>query len=333
MKYILFLLSIVVLLLCVNCSGEVTPPLTPNPEYTPEDSACANLPAIGPFEFTFISSDSVPNDKYPCFNPNNPMEFVYYNKYRELYKYNAQTKQNTLIYSWKLSPSYVYIREPIQWGRNDWLLFSMSDNNGINVGIDIYKIKSNGDSLTCLTSAGTNPHSNPLWSPDASLYIYENNHKDIKYICKTATNEVIDSIPNSLAPFHFDSWSETNKICGVSFEKIYVYDFNTKTYQVVHQHAFDITSWNPMWLKDNQTICKISQGNIVAFNTQSHTSKLLRKGCQTIEYINGSYSPLTRKMLWTKIKRKYIGNFKVFYSTHIVIMNEDGSEETEIDLE
>ncbi len=87
---------------------------------------------------SYVIPDSV-HFKYGVFNPNNSDEMAYWggNTKWNFYSYNLVTKQRVKLTD--LIP-----QNPPKWHRNGWIAFNAEDNN-------IYKVKSNGDSLTQLT--------------------------------------------------------------------------------------------------------------------------------------------------------------------------------------
>lgn len=95
---------------------------------------------------------------HPAINPNNPYEFVYFRANPDdlpnngLYVYNMCTKEITFLN---------VIGDNMDWSVKDWIIFKG--------GSQLYKIKSNGDSLTQLTStSGTRAK----WNPDGTKFIY-----------------------------------------------------------------------------------------------------------------------------------------------------------------
>lgn len=126
---------------------------SPNPE-----EECINIKDIiqkhkgYTFDLNYVSAF-----RGQCFNPNNSNEIMYYGysgKYSiedtiTIYKYNLKTHIRSKIVNVKGNPSFP------KWAANDWILFELLDNQ-------FHKVKSNGDSLTKLTSEY--PHFHPKWS-------------------------------------------------------------------------------------------------------------------------------------------------------------------------
>lgn len=103
------------------------------------------------------ASDSNFNEA-PSYNPNNSNKFAFLQqttKGTTLCTYDI--KSNIIL---KLYTGNIFYKP--DWGITDWILFDVNN--------DVYKIKSNGDSLTQITTGGIS--CNPKWNPDASKFIY-----------------------------------------------------------------------------------------------------------------------------------------------------------------
>jgi len=101
--------------------------------------------------------------KTPCFNPNNDYEICYINDLdngptkKELWKYNFCNGKKT-----KISSNIYY---SLDWSVKDWIIYTSSDQQ-------IYKVKSNGDSLTLLTN-GNGINAVGKWSPNGTKFWYK----------------------------------------------------------------------------------------------------------------------------------------------------------------
>ena len=115
----------------------------------------------------------------PSFNPNNPDEFICIEQKAglRLIKYNLKTKERKVVTDGRISMSAGVTGIP-DWGVNDWILFEITREG-------MFKIKSNGDSLTRLTTRKWWYYYS--WNPDGKYYIHDG------IICN-AQNEAIDTI-------------------------------------------------------------------------------------------------------------------------------------------
>jgi hypothetical protein len=102
------------------------------------------------------------NSTEPRFNPENPYEISFIseiNSNNGLFVYNFCTNKTRFVVSSKI---YYY---NYNWGLNDWIYFTSYDQN-------IWKIKSNGDSLTQFTQSGQY-NNNAKMSPDGKYIVYK----------------------------------------------------------------------------------------------------------------------------------------------------------------
>src|SRR5690606_1817176 len=104
----------------------------------------------------------------PSFNPNNPNEIIFRDFTNQtpdsfnMARYNLITKEYSLIFRG-------YFRSRPRWSKKDWIIFGIWSGQ-IGTGFDIWKMKSNGDSLTQLTFNGRSHH--PEWNKTGDKFIY-----------------------------------------------------------------------------------------------------------------------------------------------------------------
>jgi WD40-like Beta Propeller Repeat len=159
------LLTVVVFACFFSCQDDELPPVM---------KPCPNsLPTIvnGPCDFTIANTPEPPTGfigagpkrgfVYPSFNPNNPCEIF-------VVKGNPETQiADLIIYDMETNEEqFVMQFNPFshpRWSVKDWIVFHSSDGQ-------IWKVKSEGDSLTRLTHFGGY---DPDWSPDGTKIVYE----------------------------------------------------------------------------------------------------------------------------------------------------------------
>ncbi len=107
-------------------------------------------------------------DKYvywhTCVNPNNPNEIVYLRREIgvqqgndfDMFKFNFCTGENTLLTN--------HVAYSPNWSVKNWIIFTGKD-------LQLWKIKSNGDSLIQLTNTG-NYNNEAKWNTNGTKYIY-----------------------------------------------------------------------------------------------------------------------------------------------------------------
>jgi hypothetical protein len=127
-----------------------------------------NFDSIIDLTLCIFSPDYVPIHRYeyshPVFNPNNTNEIIYL---RTDYENGSFSKQELWKYNF-CSDETSYITDlalyGIDWSSKDWIIYTGYDQN-------LYKIKSNGDSLTQLTNNGEF-NSWAKWNDSGNQYLY-----------------------------------------------------------------------------------------------------------------------------------------------------------------
>jgi hypothetical protein len=118
-------------------------------------------------------------------NPMNANEIVFLSKSdTKLYKLNISTGERNVILEDAMGYSWA------DWGTNDWLLFTRSQN--------LFKVKSNGDSLTQITFNGVGWYAN--WNPAGTHYTYVTSSPETGLISVIADKNdvIIDTLSVSL---------------------------------------------------------------------------------------------------------------------------------------
>lgn len=99
---------------------------------------------------------------HPAINPNNPYEFTFI-------RANIDDQQNNGTYVFNMCTkelTFLNVQgSNMDWSVKDWIIYIGNDNQ-------LYKIKSNGDSLTQLTNNGSFNY-NPKWNPNGTKFIYQ----------------------------------------------------------------------------------------------------------------------------------------------------------------
>jgi hypothetical protein len=126
----------------------------------PDPDACRDLITPSGIHLGPVYINDLPYYSSPCFNPNNEEEIIYLGADGldtfKLYKLNLKTNERSEILEGLIYPIP-------RWSVKDWIIFSKSDFN-------VYKIKSNGDSLTQLTDSGN--CFGPVWNKEGNSFIY-----------------------------------------------------------------------------------------------------------------------------------------------------------------
>lgn len=178
---------------------------------------------------------------YTCFNPANPNQIAYYrydnSKFQSVF--DIWTLDLCTGEQRKLTDNGYY---GLDWGINGWLLYTSPDQN-------IWKIKSNGDSLTQLTFEGAY-NRYPKWDPKGERIAFQRQSVgtlSILIICD-ANGFSLDTIEqlNSIGSW---SWIDEHRICYLVTEpntsptvtKLKYYDMNIGKVQFLHDFTVGLT--------------------------------------------------------------------------------------------
>lgn len=164
-------MKIINLLYCFSIFAMSCQPIQSEDSISEMDCNCTDLPIIdGPsFGYQFITNDSA-NYTRPFPNPNNADEFLFIQRIKRfdaLYTYNLKTKQKIKL----LEGRILFVPK---WGKNDWILVTREDEQ-------IWKLKSNGDSLQQLSQIA--PNYVPEWDyKSEKIIFYKNSDNPILWI-------------------------------------------------------------------------------------------------------------------------------------------------------
>ncbi|MEX1191079.1 MAG: hypothetical protein WEA99_03835 [Brumimicrobium sp.] len=166
----------------------------------------------------------------PILNPNNSFEFAFIrtnpnemNWNDELCVYNFCTNEMNILTD--------QVGYDIDWGAKDWILFTGKD-------LQLYKIKSNGDSLIQLTDTGT-WNDKAKWNPDGTKYLYLDANANTYKICDEE-NTILKEFVISMAEF---DWLNDEKIIfsrssGTELS-IKEYDLETESEVLLYSQAHE----------------------------------------------------------------------------------------------
>ncbi len=256
--------------------------------------------------------------KYPVFNPGNNNEFLCLQINQsslsyDLVSYNIATTTMHEIYAGAGTT-------PASWSIKDWVTFEK--------GGDIYKAKSNGDSLVQLTFSGQEIL--PVWiNNGTAMAVIHHTTSNTIYILDEeglpVTNLNIDA-PGSL------SWCRQNGLLaygsGTQILTAAVAPFQPQGYAIQ-----GITSTGCVcWLNSN-TILYSLDNNIYKLSIPGGSISLLKQGCANKSYGALSVSGDGEKILVAVKEIKVDYDNKVFIDNDaFYLMNADGSNETRIEL-
>ncbi|MBP9188132.1 MAG: PD40 domain-containing protein, partial [Chitinophagales bacterium] len=310
-----------------------------DPEILPELSECpslSNLIEMLDYDNTsfgdgqvFIGADS--GISMANFIPGSNTEIIsYYGGYLSSYnsnlvKYNLSTGEYFTIME---NPGIFSLPEI---SSTEWLLFTWSD-------YQLWKIKTNGDSLTQLTSEGLNFEY--AWSPDGEKFVYKRDFPTGTY--KTL---IADKNGNNLFSIgggykiRIPAWSPDNKYiaCG-NFNGIYTdidiintetwlftnlikYNGNTNPNEQVHSIDFFPDSKHILWA----TTKELRKTNIETGVTKVISSTCDSQGFSAANISEDGQYILTRKTYYT-----YFDSKNLLISYKLFLLDGNGNEIREI---
>jgi hypothetical protein len=284
--------------------------------YSSNANDCQELPGepITGWNYLFDSGYT----QFPYFNPNNSDEIIFQKKNYStgnlgLYKYNLVTHQKQLVYA---GENWF----PPKWGRNDWILLNPPDAN-------IWKIKSNGDSLTQLTFTSNNFY--PEWNLDATKFAYANNSLNKTFIC-SPDGTVFDTLDYCGVGVG-SCWQHPTLIVGAGVG-LTIGDPYQDTFTWLFQQQEPPLN-EACWLNDYVNIIYTATNGIFKINSQTKQITLIKSSCFTKNYLFLTYSTLSNKMIFQRVDQRAINSTTVEVKSGLYIMNADGTDEREIIIE
>lgn len=258
---------------------------------------------------------------YPAYNPYNDNEFIYVNKIsnvRYLYRYNMVTNEKLLIGTFPKVLSF-------DWGRNDWILLEIGDNN-------VWKMKSNGDSLSQLTSGSTYFHSK--WNFDASKimsYFYNSIESFTEVFNSDGATQDTLGYYKMYEICRYGSWNNNNGyVIGTNINGIRIIDPFQKS--VIKEKTFSENISEVVWI-NNSTAIFINAFGLYQYDFSTNSITKLRCQCPKVMYQRLKPNSDGTKILMTKMTYDQIGttiNFTVKFE--IVELDLETMIETVIDV-
>lgn len=282
-----------------------------------------------------VFPESKPDRKDICANPLNINEFVYVayaDNQHGIWKYNLLTSDAELV---------ININSDFKpdWSVTDWLVFTSQNQ--------IYKCKSNGDSLTQLTFEDRNY--NPTWSPDGSQIIFEKNKDDtiatsIVTIDKDGNFiKAVESIDYAGDTF---IWSpDGNKVAFWSasnmFEEYLIAWFNVATPENIYflnksVPKHEIVDNYIQWYSDSENILWSGNQSLYKTNIYTGDTYLVKYGCEYDYYdftiLADGQTIISRRQELTFVpstdeEAASMGFGTIYVDYDLVKLNPDGTEE------
>lgn len=311
-----------------------TDPVQPVPIVEWEEPSCFDLPQLAPeyngWKAIFPQYLRIPQG----ISPINSDNLLYLRKNQdtrllELYRHTISTGES------------VFIRDHVanaRWSSKDWICFEDVRNR------QLYKMKSNGDSLTQLTFEDRNW--NPEWHPDGTKLIFLKDKVSPRAIFRIIMDEqgvVLDTLPIiGHQETNQVSWSPDGKKIAVHYFSLSeeaailaYYKYPEKTF---HQVTFNVTELETGWMDgfdwghDSRSIYFSNYLGILKLDIQSGQISRIRPDCQNRYYTfvftadDGSY------LLGSSVNLTIVPPDTLYQELHIEQMPLDGSSLKRIDL-
>jgi len=283
-----------------------------------------DLPDIdnGPWESTVLEYDSLVYHS-PCFNPNDNSEFIFIeeNKFFQssnLCKFDLTSGIKTLLADGASGSP--------QWSIKDWIIF--------NRGAEIWKIKSDGDSISALFDAAE--YYDPEISPVGDKFIFRRVDDYYTTLISTMDGAIIASLSDLY--FGEASWSpDGEKIaCKQVFGTGTFGYYNTSL--TLFTPIIDNDSGTPYdfvtdteWFPDSKNIFWFGSGKYSITNIETGETTSFSEYCDQNFNMYPSFSADGSKIIWEKTKKSLLDDCEGYHiSTSIVITDIDGSNEETI---
>ncbi len=159
-----------------------------------------------------LYSSAIPYDYIePCFNPKNPEQLAYYRFDNTAFEVGSEIWVADFCTGEKkmLVNNALY---GLDWSVKDWLIYTADDQK-------IWKVKSNGDSLTQLTFVG-DYNRYPKWSPDGERIAFNAEIQGGQYFfIMNSIGEIEDTV-DALSNARVWTWVDSSRICYVIDENL-----------------------------------------------------------------------------------------------------------------
>ncbi len=260
-------------------------------------------------------------------NPNNSKELIFYGKMgypvEGIYKYNIETFQSELIIA-------ANVMNHIDFSSSDWIIFDSK--------YDIFKCKSNGDSITQLTFTDRNFW--PVWSPDGSQILYQRwSDEGTEWVIIDDEGNYIEKPPFKMGD-QISSWSpdgkkiifdRTSDACVEGTRGLFYYNFDNNEVVDITKAIAGICYPSGFidWYNDSNTIL-ISAGlyrGIYRANILTMETEVIQEACSTNRYL--SFTLMADNSTIIAVKKDVKQNPELWYNTFedisVIQINPDGN--------
>jgi hypothetical protein len=251
---------------------------------------------------------------YSCsiINPNNVDEIIYLDGMfpdGRLMFYNIATKEKRVLFDDDVTGG-------LSWSKKDWILFQDTQN------FSIYKIKSNGDSLTRLTFDGNIFF--PRWNHNGTKFIVSNKNIVMHSFIMNEDGQVIDSITD---------WNHTNGNWSHPLYYAGGSSFEIKLIDLENHLIFDKLHFDKEvdflgWASNSEIFYRIGP-KLILYNIYTRVKTIIKEQCDIAAIWSSSSTDFSR-ILFQIIENSWQPNNRLLVDSKLVVMKKDGTDEIEI---
>jgi len=303
-NYFVRILIIILIFVISSCKKE-----------NPVVSDCVPIP---PYQEMGTGYNYILDSSYyarPNFNPNNPNEIIFVIEKglnHKLIKYNLLTKEKQTLFEGTI------IFQP-KWGKNDWILLNLPDAN-------IWSLKSNGDSLTRITSRGG--YYQPEWNTYSDKIVFYESFSYQNYFISDINGNILDSFPNK--PSTQIKWHNDSLIFYQYIFNIYCLNINSRATSIIFTYSDEDPEDNGIVITKNNNLLFCKKDGIYSININNKVVKLVKSTCNSKVYMWPTYSTIIDKIIWQRLDYTLIDEQNVSVKSRLFMMNSDGTGEEEI---
>lgn len=273
---------------------------------------------------------------FPCFNPNNPDEFLYvkrtFSNGDELYSlktYNLVTHESDTLFEW-MNYNITLGSRP-KWGKQNYIVYSDVNNN------QIYSMNIANQTITQLTSANSNFF--PAWNYNGDKILYKKLIYPSLYICvlMDINGTSLDTIPDDTTNASMTrvvGLENGHFLCTYSDEYVYEYDENldfVSKLNLAIQPLGDISGLENIW-GTGKIVFKSGYGDIYIADLLSQATYSIYPHCDTRHVGEISVSPDGNKLLFSRLNMEKVNDCFYYSNYEIHLMNIDGTNDQILNL-
>jgi hypothetical protein len=259
---------------------------------------------------------------WPDYNPKNSNEFVCVQSnasdtasspIQSLISFNVETGFKTVIYKGDI------MNQP-KWGSQGWIVFTSWPDQ------QLWKIKSDGTSLTQITYDADCKHDFADWNPDGNKIVF-----DFTKANGSFNSRIIDINGNLVkdldTSFGGNSiWlADGISIAGINHGQPHIINLNTGAITKIPYFG-----WR--WFPDQKSWLTSNSSGLFVYRSAINTLQKIRNNCQNNQYNFFSISNDGTKILADRTFRKLLDSLTILQEQDIVIMNANGSGEQVINI-